>query len=63
MTDACIVCETEPIDDSDWYRCESTMEVVCPWCVKDMHNIKEMMKDNDPENCYSTCKLIKLMFD
>ena len=43
MTDSCIVCETEPIDDSDWYRCESIMEVVCPWCVKDMHNIKEIM--------------------
>jgi len=36
MTDWCFICECEPIDDSDWYRCEKTTEVICPWCVKDM---------------------------
>ncbi len=36
MTDSCIICECEPVDDSDWYRCEKTLEVVCPWCIKDI---------------------------
>jgi len=36
VADHCMICETEPIDDSDWYRCEKTTEVVCPWCVKEM---------------------------
>jgi len=36
MTDSCFICECEPIDDTDWYRCKASMEVICPWCVDDM---------------------------
>jgi len=28
-----------PIYDSDWYRCEKTLEVVCPWCIKDIEKM------------------------
>jgi len=44
MTDSCIICECEPVDDSDWYRCEKTTEVVCPWCVVEFRKILEKEK-------------------
>ena len=40
MTDSCIVCECDAIDTSDWYYCAKTCEYVCPWSVKEMHDIK-----------------------
>ena len=46
MTESCIICETEPIDMSDWYRCPKTTEVVCPWCIEDIgkmvHKLRNM---------------------
>ncbi len=48
MTDACVFCETEANSLDDWY-CNFSMtpdgkiaiiEVVCPWCIKDLHKIK-----------------------
>lgn len=47
MVDACIICQTEPVDDSAWYRCESTAEVICPWCQKDFHKIRELVSTHD----------------
>jgi len=41
MSEHCMICECEPVDESDWYRCEATTEMVCPWCVIDMHNNKD----------------------
>lgn len=45
MTDSCYLCYTEPIDDTLWYRCQETMEVICPWCVKDMYNNKKKIDE------------------
>ncbi len=41
MTDCCIVCETEAVDNADWYYCEKSTEFICPWCVEDIHKIRE----------------------
>lgn len=40
MSDSCYICQTEPVDDSDWYRCQKTMEVICPWCVEDLLKLR-----------------------
>jgi len=45
MTDSCLICECEPIEDSDWYRCKKTLEVICPWCVNDMIKIKGVFNE------------------
>ena len=41
MSDSCIICECEAVDTADWYYCEKTCEYICPWCVKEMYNIKQ----------------------
>ena len=41
MTDSCFICETEPIDPEGWYVCDSNKEVICPWCVTDMYEIRK----------------------
>ncbi len=35
MADYCLICETEPIDNSDWFVNEKSTEMICPWCVKE----------------------------
>lgn len=47
MTDSCIICQTEPIDDLDWYRCEKTTEVICPFCVDDMIKSRERQNEQN----------------
>jgi len=37
MTDSCLICETDAISLDDWYICEMTTEVICPWCVKEAY--------------------------
>jgi len=44
MTDYCLICETEPIDNIYWYKCEETTEMICPNCVADMRKVKELFK-------------------
>ena len=57
MTDSCIICECEPIDDTDWYRCDDTMEVVCPWCVRDFRKIRQICLEQDEAPDYNNIKL------
>jgi len=61
MSDYCLICECEPIDDSEWYRCEKSTEMICPWCVKEMRQNKEIVERlkkrhdqlrNHPRDCY-----------
>ena len=40
MSDVCLICECEAVDNSDWYYCEKNCEYICPWCVEDMEKIK-----------------------
>lgn len=35
MTDFCLICECEPIEDNGWFI-RKDGECICPWCVKDM---------------------------
>ena len=35
MTDSCLVCQCEPIEDNGWFI-RKDGECVCPWCVNDM---------------------------
>ena len=35
MSDYCLICECEPIEDNGWFI-RKDGEVICPWCVKDM---------------------------
>jgi len=37
MSDYCLICECEPIDDSDWFVNKKSSEMICPWCVKEMN--------------------------
>ncbi len=47
MTDYCIICECEPIEVKpegmlfSWFREIDGFECICPWCVEDMHKIKQ----------------------
>lgn len=41
MSDACIVCECEAVDTSDWFYCRKIAEYVCPWCIKEMWQIRD----------------------
>lgn len=51
MGDACIVCECEPVDPQGWLIQESEegaiLECVCPWCVKDMKKVRDLIKTHD----------------
>jgi len=44
MTDSCIVCECEPIGLRDYYLNQHTTEIVCRWCVEDLHKVKEILE-------------------
>ena len=39
MTDYCIICETEPVEDNGWFV-RKDGECVCPWCVNDMLKLR-----------------------
>ena len=48
MTDSCIICETDADNLDDWYvqfemshGLVAIIECVCPWCVKDMYEIRK----------------------
>jgi len=48
MTDFCIICETEPIDNEPvdgfrWFAEIDGSENICPWCVRDMYEIRKMV--------------------
>ena len=47
MSDACIICECEAVDTEEWFFNKKIHEFVCPWCIKDMHKIKELVKTHD----------------
>jgi len=54
MTDSCIICQTEAIDLTDWfiksyevYGQTAVIECICPWCVKEVHQIQELVKTHD----------------
>lgn len=52
MTDSCLICQTEPIESDDWFLNPITLEVICPWCVKDMVTVKELFGNNhSPDQC------------
>ena len=47
MTEFCIVCLTELgcTDPSGWFYNETTTEAFCPWCLKDLLKIRDLIKD------------------
>lgn len=47
MSDFCIICLTEAVTTEDWYYNKKSTEFVCPWCVKDNHKIKDLVKTHD----------------
>lgn len=54
MTDSCLICQTEAISLDDWYLKgiitrgkAAVIECICPWCVKDIHTIKELIKTHN----------------
>ena len=52
MTDACINCECEAVDTEEWYFNKVSMEYICPWCVQEMHKLKEHKDICYVDNCY-----------
>lgn len=44
MADNCIICECEAIDTKEWFFNEYNYEFICNFCVKDLHDISEMIK-------------------
>lgn len=60
MSDACLICETEAISLDDWYLKTTSahgqivvIECICRWCVKDMHEIRELVKTHDGSNSHA----------
>ena len=47
MTDYCLICECEPIEPTGWFTEVNGSEAICPWCVKDMHKIREKTKGEE----------------
>jgi len=41
----CLICECEPIDNHDWFYDKKTTESICPWCVRDITNNLEKVKE------------------
>jgi hypothetical protein len=47
MSDYCIICECEPDAPFGWFTEVDGSEAVCPWCVKDLRRIRELVKTHD----------------
>ena len=55
MTEACIVCETELgcTDPTGWLYDPERSEAICPWCIKDLHKIRELVRTHNGSDSHA----------
>jgi len=45
MSDYCLICECEPIDNGNWFYNKKTTENICPACIQDVYFLKDLVLD------------------
>lgn len=46
MSDFCLICETEPIENDGWFvSADESYESICPWCIRDIHFLRDLVLD------------------
>jgi hypothetical protein len=45
MADFCLLCECEPVNDSNWFKNSESLEMICPWCIEDLLKIVHKLRN------------------